>query len=268
MAEKITYVDFRAKKTIEAEVSPKDAFKSAWDSLLNAVEDAPEQEQPKPKKTRRKTSQKIIGDGNEQSSSGQVGSQYIKGNNNKQTIVNSSVTNNIYEVAGKAPKPKLSPTPGTIGANIALKNRITTLIKQIEEYRKKRMGSKFRYGVIHGELAKAFGLKNEDWPQIYLWDEHRADEVLQWLQGRLDNTQLGRVKRAYKGEGFQKSREYLYADEKNFVEQLGWSQEKRKNVMAQVTGKLSRVDMDDNEFRNWVMHLRSKLEKMYGETED
>lgn len=258
----VTYFDFRRKKPVEAPnqagASPKDAFKNALDSLLNAVEDAPKQEQPKSKKPRRKTSQKIIGDGNEQSSSSQVGSQYIKGNNNKQTI-------NIFE-ASKSVKREILPTPGTIGANIGLKNRISALFKQINEYREKRFGSQIKRGAIYGQFATAFGLN--DYKLVYTWDEHRADEVVQWLVERLDNTQQGRVNRAKKNEGYQHSRGELFAFEEDYVEQLGWPKDKTKNIMCCITGKSSRADMDYNEFSNWVMYLRSEVEKMYGETGD
>lgn len=254
----VIHWDFGRKKAIETEVSIQDALVT----LLNEVDDAPDA--PVIAKKAKK-SQKIIGDNNVQSADSPKVQQSIKGSGNIQLSGAgvSVVLNNM-----KPSRTTISAPLGSIGANVALKNRITALIKQIEEYRQKRMGNKFKHGVIYGELATAFGLKRKDWALIYLWDEYRADEVLQWLQTKLDNTQQGKVNRAKQNEGHQHTRGQLFALEKNYVEQLNWSKDMTKNVMYRLTGKISRADMDNNEFRNWVMYLRSELEKLYGETED
>tara|TARA_R110002033_G_scaffold17587_1_gene47668 strand:+ start:13090 stop:13878 length:789 start_codon:yes stop_codon:yes gene_type:complete len=254
----VYHVNFGTKKVIENETSIKDAFAS----LLNEIEDAPDLPSSN-KKTEK--SQNIVGNNNIQASESSKVRQSIKGNGNVQLsgAGSSVVVNNM-----KPLRTTISAPIGSIGANVALKNRITMLIKQIEEYRQKRMGNKFKHGVIYGELATAFGLKRKDWALIYLWDEHRADEVLQWLGEKLDNTQQGRVNRAKQNEGHQHTRGQLFALEKNYVEQLDWSRDMTKSIMYRVIGKISRADMDNNEFRNWVMYLRSELEKMYGESED
>lgn len=243
---------------------PAEAKESVEDVLadfLKDIEDAPDA--PAIKHTKR-TSQKIIGNNNTQARDDASLQQSIKGNGNVQL---SGAGARVVIKSSKSAKAVISAPPGSIGANLILKKQIISLIKEIEDYRRKRLGSRFRHGIVYGELAHAFGLKKGEYSQIYLWDEYRADEVIEWLRGRLNNTQQGRIDKAAKNEGYVHSRGHLFSLEKDFVTQLGWQLETVKNVMLRVTGKVSRIDMSDNEFRDWVAYLRSELEKMYDETD-
>lgn len=163
---------------------------------------------------------------------------------------------------------ELAPPIGSIGANPALRSRIETLIKQINEYRYARLGKTFKGGAIYGELAKAFGLKAPEWRNIWLWDEFRAEEVIYWLEAKRDNTQQGRINKASKGEGYKHSRGHLFRLEKDYLAQLEWADDVTRRRRQLITGHASRTDLGDAEFRNWVSYLRRELEGMYGETDN
>lgn len=221
----------------------------------------------KPKATRRKAepSQTIEGEQNIQAAGGKVVRQSIKGNGNVQ-IGGGLGSMNIRTIKG--PKIEIAPPLGSIGANPALRTRIEGLIKQINDYRYQRLGKAYKFGALNGELAKAFGLKPADWKNIWLWDESSAEEIIAWLEGKRDNTQQGRVEKATKREGFQHSRGHLFRLEKDYSGQLGWNDDYAKSKRLLITGKESRADMNDVEFRAWVGYLRREVELMYGEAKN
>lgn len=221
----------------------------------------------KPKTTRGKPApvQTIEGDQNIQAGGGKVARQSIKGNGNVQ--IGGGVGNMTIR-AGRAPKIEIAPPLGSIGADSALRARIEQLIKQVSDYRFKRLGKNFRFGALYGDLAKAFGLKAADWRMIWLWDASRADEVIAWLQGKLDATQQGRIEKAATREGFQHTRGHLFGQERDYLGQLGWNDDFAKARRTLITGKVSRADIKDDEFRRWVGYLRRELEAMYGEAKD
>lgn len=218
----------------------------------------------KPKATRRKTvpSQAIEGDNNMQTGSGKVVRQSIKGSGNVQVA---GGVNSMTIRTPKAPKIELTPPPGSIGANPALRLRIEGLIKQIEEYRYQRLGKSYKFGSVHGDLARSLGYKSADWRNVWLEDESSATQIITWLEEKRDNTQQGRIEKAAKRPGFNHSRGQLFRQEGDYLKQLDWDDGQAKERRHLVTGKSSRADMSDPEFRNWVGYLRREVEKMYGE---
>jgi hypothetical protein len=241
-------------------MTPKDTILEIADAIKKAP-DIPL------KRVRRKpalTPQTIEGDDNTQISSGKAIRQSIKGSGNVQ--VAGGVQQVLVRTLGK-PKIEISPPPGSIGANMALRARIEALIKQINEYRYQRLGKTYRFAALYGELAKAFGLKQSNWKDIWRWGEDRAEEIIVWLEGKRDNTLQGRIQKAAKGEGYLHTRGHLFRQEKDYLAQLDWPEEKARPLRQRLIGKTSRADMNDNEFRNWVSYLRREVEKMYGETE-
>ncbi|MDD5297542.1 MAG: hypothetical protein PHU46_11580 [Rhodocyclaceae bacterium] len=232
---------------------------------LRQALDAATPVKPKAPRLQLVPSQTIEGDGNVQASGGKVVRQSIKGNGNTQ--INGQV-GAINIRTPKAPKIEIAPAPGSIGANPALRSRIEGLIKQVNDYRYQRLGKAFKFAAFHGELASAFGLKPANWKTIWLWDEATADEIIPWLEGRLNNTQQGRVEKAAQREGFKHSRGHLFRIEKDYLEQLGWDDDYAKGRRTLITGKESRADIKDPEFRAWVGYLRREVELMYGEATD
>lgn len=206
-----------------------------------------------------KPSQTIEGSQNIQTNDG-ITHQSIKGNGNVQI---SGAKGNVTVRTAKA-KVEIAPPIGSIGANPALRTRIDSLIKKINEYRYQRLGSSLKFGAIYGDLAKAFGLKAADWKNIWLWDESTAGEIIAWLEGKLDNTQYGRIEKVTKQEGFQHSRGHLFRMERGYLEQLTWSDDHTKAQRILVIGKASRADMSNTELRAWISYLRQKVESMYG----
>lgn len=249
------------RRTLEPAASPADAFLEA----MRTIAEEPEKPKRPRKKAKAAPAQTIEGDSNTQIGGAKKVSQSIRGSGNTQIA---GGVQSLTIKAGKTPKVELAPPPGSIGASPALRSRIEALIKEINEYRYVRLGKAFKGGAIYGELARAFGLKGTEWRSIWLWDEARAGEVINWLAGKRDNTQQGRINKAAKGEGYQHSRGHLFRLEKDYLGQLEWSDDVIRKRRQLVAGHASRADLSDGEFRNWVAYLRRELEEMYGETEN
>lgn len=221
----------------------------------------------KPTTTRRKASpsQTIEGDQNIQAGGGAVKKQSIKGSGNVQ--IGGGVGSMTIRTT-KGPKIELAPAPGSIGANPTLRLRIESLIKQTEEYRYQRLGKSYKFGSLHGDLARSLGYKSSDWRNIWLEDESSAPQIIAWLEEKRDNTQQGRIEKAAKRPGFNHTRGQLFRQEGDYLKQLDWDDGLAKERRHLVTGKSSRADMSDQEFRSWVGYLRRETEKMYGEATD
>lgn len=252
-------IRFPGTRPVAAAPSPADAFLEVIRSIA---------EEPPPKKPRKKAkaepAQSIEGDNNTQIGGRKKASQSIRGNGNTQIA---GGVQSLTIKAGKAPKVELAPPKGSIAANVALLNRIKTLIKEVEEHRASRMGKGFKYGVLHGEMAHAFGLKRSEWRAIWLWDEDRANDVITWLESKRDNTQQGRINKAAKNEGYQHTRGHLFKLEKDYLGQLEWPDDVTRKRRQLIAGHVSRAELSDGDFRNWVAYLRRELEQMYGETD-
>lgn len=220
----------------------------------------------KPKTTRKAaSSQTIEGDQNIQAGGGKVVRQSIKGNGNVQ--IGGGVGNMTIRTS-KGPKIEITAPVGSLGANPAFRARIEGLLKQINDYRYQRLGKAFKFGALYGDLAKAFDIDPKNWKAIWMLDESIAAEVIPWLEAKLDSTQQGRLEKAARREGYAHTRGHMFRIETDYLEQLGWDDAYAKQQRQLVTGKTSRADMKDVEFRHWVDYLRRKLESLYGESKD
>lgn len=161
-------------------------------------------------------SQQAEGDGNVQVSE-VGGSQSIKGNGNVQV----SGSSNKISIRTTRSKVEISPPPGCIGADVMLRARITKLFAQIDEFRRDRLGSQFKYGVTHGLFARAFGLKAAEWKEMWLWPKSREDEVINWLEQTRDATQQGRIVKAAKRPDYKHTRGHLFRKEDEALKNLG-----------------------------------------------
>ncbi|NYT68691.1 hypothetical protein [Pusillimonas noertemannii] len=239
--------------------SPGAAFLDA----VKMIQDAPALPSNKTRRGKSLPSQSVEGDNNTQVAGERVVHQSIKGSGNVQI---GGAVGRVTVHANKAPRIEIAAPFGSIGADPAFRARIESLIKQINEYRHKRLGKSFKFGALYGELAKAFGLAPKSWRDIWLFDESMAPEVIHWLEAKLNNTQQGRIDRAARGEAYMHTRGHLFKIETDYLAQLGWNDDYATMQREIVTGKESRRHMTDAEFRHWVGYLRRALEAMYGES--
>jgi hypothetical protein len=189
----------------------------------------------------------------------------VNGNGNQ--VAGGNINNTHIRVTGRAAKIEIPLPPGSIGANPLLRQRIDNLFKQINEYRYERLGKKYRFGTIHGELAKAFDLKAKDWKQMWLWPEARADDVIKWLEDKRDNTQQGRIEKAARREGYRHTRPHLFRIEKECLEKLDWdgSSDEVRAMRYRLIGKASRADMSYDELARWVAYLQGEVKRFHEE---
>lgn len=248
----------------------KRTAKSLAEELLGSATPAEKPDtKPGPAKPRARPApaQTIEGDNNVQAGGGKARRQSIKGNGNTQ------IGGDVQQLtirAQRAPKIEITPPAGTIGADPFLRPRIETLIKDINAKRYERLGKAFKFAALYGELARAFGLGAKDWKAIWLWPAARADEVIAWLESKRDNTQQGRIEKAARREGYRHTRGHLFRIEQECFDRLDLAadSDEVKTLRWRVTGKHSRKDMSDNEFRNWIAFLEEEVARAHGEAKN
>lgn len=193
----------------------------------------------------------------------------IGGNNNSIAQVGNGNTYNDHKTVIQTLKTtvEVAPPPGSIGAHPLLRSRIDKLFKAINKFRAERLGDKYKYGAIYGEMARHFGLKAKEWTDMWLWPESRADEVIHFLEDKRDNTRQARVNKASSRPGYKHTRPHLFRLEKEALAKLGWDDKSDavRDLRYRLIGKSSRSDMMDNEFRNWVAHLEAEVRRVHGE---
>lgn len=246
--------------------SKKDEAKERVSELLGEAE--PAEKQAKKPRAKRSLTQSIEGEANFQAaeSKGHV-DQSIVGNKNTQIAGN---IGNLTVRTAKAPKMIITPAPGTIGADLLLRGRVEKLLKEVNQKRYERLGDKFKFGALYGDLARAFGLKPKEWKAVWLWPESRAGELIRWLEEKLYNTQQGRIEKVARREGYRHTRGHLFRIEQDCLDRLDLDADSEtvKEWLKLKTGKESRSDLDDNEFRNWVAYLEGEVARAHGETTD
>ena len=94
--------------------------------------------------------------------------------------------------------------PGSIGSSIVLSKYIAHLIKRYNEFASKEPArkTKFSYGAVSKNIADKFGSK---WQ---LLEEHRVNEVISYLQGRILRTRQGRMNTGKGYRSFSSLEEY------------------------------------------------------------
>ncbi|MBI2927070.1 MAG: hypothetical protein HYY24_15350 [Verrucomicrobia bacterium] len=102
-------------------------------------------------------------------------------------LVGDPTTNRV----GKASKRAAYYPPGCIGADLAKRNYVRYLVERYHEHREAdvRFGrtDRFHYSVIFKNIEARFQAPT------YFIPEARFEELADYLQGRIDNTMLGRV---------------------------------------------------------------------------
>lgn len=93
----------------------------------------------------------------------------------------------------------VSPPSGTIASHWDSRNYVKYLIDRYLEFKRTELGPAMRYAVFYKAIIRKFGTK---WDHVPL---ERFDELVAFIQTRIDNTVLGRNQRA---EGVQRYRNF------------------------------------------------------------
>lgn len=104
---------------------------------------------------------------------------------------NTGVVANTVNVKSTSRSVKQGPIPGTIGAELVLRNYTKHLITRYHEFKQAEVGKgRMRHAVIYDSIKRKFGAK---------WDHIPAeafDKLVAFLQGRIDLTRLGKTRKA------------------------------------------------------------------------
>ena len=122
----------------------------------------------------------------------------------------------------------LLPSPGTIGANPLLKQAVEERFNKLGEEREKRFG-KDAYGGMYSIFKRDFQIKHNKWTVIWHWPESMGDVILKYLDEKYANTIAGKKERAIEKGSSIPSRGYLYAREKELLEQIGLTYPARRS---------------------------------------
>ena len=192
-----------------------------------------------------------------------------------QTIRNSTIHGNVHQISGdihitatKQPGIKMLPPPGSIGANPLLKQSIKSKFDRLGEEREKRFG-KQAYPVMYKNFKKDFGIKKGKWTVIWEWPEACADEIIQYLDEKYDNTIAGRIEISATKPGYIHKRPYLFQREKELLSQIGLNSksQKVKDSLLRYFGTMSHKNMTNLQHWQWVCYLEKEAEKIYEEDE-
>lgn len=93
-------------------------------------------------------------------------------------------------VGGSSKAPKIQPPTGSIASSLAHRNYTKHLVDRYHEFASNQPGRTFTFPVIYANIKKMFGAK---WDLIPL---EKFPKLVAYLQGRIDNTRLGRINRS------------------------------------------------------------------------
>jgi hypothetical protein len=98
---------------------------------------------------------------------------------------------------------KVHPPEGSIGSNLEMRNYAKHLIDRYQEFASKQPGRNFSYAAIYSGIKRRFGAK---------WDllpVHLFDELVGFLQLRIDRTKLGSINRGNGTKNYSSFDDYL-----------------------------------------------------------
>jgi len=119
---------------------------------------------------------------------------------------NSVIGNNITIKTPKKLNVKKGPIQGTIGSNTYMKNYVKHLIDIYHDFKRANInveGEKMKYSLIYDAIKREIGFK---------WDEtpnERFEGLCTYLQKRIDNTILGKNRKARGMKNFSTYKEYM-----------------------------------------------------------
>ena len=199
----------------------------------------------------------------------------ISNNNGITSIGNNNVNingNDNYNFSGKVEggvnittkakkvTAKIQPAQGTIGANPLLLERINGLFNELG-LRRKIQYPKTAFSVIHKNFKKDFSIpKNQKYTSFQLWPEARAQEIIDYLEKKLNKTIQGKREKASAEDG--QNTPYLLSETTRLHKMLGWTESDYRGRLHYLFGKTSRADLTPSQLANYVEHLRQEIEKI------
>lgn len=209
--------------------------------------------------TKNRLKQHLKGSGNTKiskpPSSGKI-SQKIEGDNNFQ--FNGDI--NHYS---KPPVKKIVPSEGMIGANSYLKQMINERFNKLGEEREKRFGQS-AYPVMYKNFKKDFGIKEQKWTVIWELQEYCAQEIINYLDKKYDNTIQGRIKSASTKKDYIHKRPHLFAMEEKYLSQMGLDKKDPEviNWLQEMFNVTSHTKLNDFQLWQLVKLIENKVIKL------
>jgi transcriptional regulator with XRE-family HTH domain len=187
---------------------------------------------------------------------GSVVQQTANGNNNVQ-----AARDIVQNIKTQKLESKVTPPTGSIGSNPILVETITGLFNELGDRREKRFG-KSAYPVMYNAFKKDFSIpKNQKYTTYKLWKESRAQEIIKYLQEKLDETITGRKQRTAKKKGH--TRPYLLKQTSELHECLGWSEATYRGRLHFLFGVTSRRDLNVSQLKSYIEYLEDEYGKKY-----
>lgn len=181
----------------------------------------------------------------------------VNGNGNVQVAGDYNVTTT------KAPDIKVMPPQESIGADPLLKQRIMTLFNKIGEEREKRFGKK-AYQVMYGKFKSDFDIKNNPWTIIWTWPKACAPDIINYLEGKYNNTIKGKIEKAASRKGYVHTRPQLYKKEKELLAHLGlqMNSPEVRQLLKEFFGTTSHTKITHLEHWQFVSYLEGVVKQI------
>lgn len=170
--------------------------------------------------------------------------------------------NDINNVTIKTTNKKINvvipPPAGSIGANALLTERIKGMFNELGLRREERYG-KSAFSVVHSKFKNDFSIpKNQKYTTYLLWPEARAEEIILYLEKKLDNTIKGRNQKAFARKGHTPP--YLLGETNKLHKMLGWSDTEFRAHLHYLFGVTTRSELTIAQLENYVAYLKSKID--------
>lgn len=193
---------------------------------------------------------------------GNVGNVSVKGNVGNGNKGHIQFGGNVT-IKNKTSKVHYLPPTNSIGNNPYLKQTITGLFNKIGEEREKRFGQQ-AYAVMYSKFKKDFGIKNQAWTVIWTWPEECAQEIIEYLNGKYNNTIQGKTENAWKGGKGLPKRPWLYQREGELLAHLGLktSSPEVKELLYNFFGVSSHKHISNLQHWQLVKYLESQVDKI------
>ena len=153
----------------------------------------------------------------------------------------------------------VQPPKGSIGANALLAERIKGMFNELGLRREERFG-KTAYAVMYSEFKKDFEIpRNQKYTAYLLWPESRAEEIINYLEEKLNNTIKGRKIRAASRKGH--TLPYLLAETTRLHKLLGWDEQAYRTHLQYLFGVTSRSDLTQSQLTNYIEYLKKLIDE-------
>jgi hypothetical protein len=186
------------------------------------------------------------------------------GRGNIQTGRDYNHTGDINNYTTKKVNKTIGPSPGSIGYDPLLKNRIKTLVDEIGDERKKRFGPS-AYSVVAKQIRSKFKIKKgEKWTVIWLWPRECAEEIIEFLEDLYGETIGGRIKKAASRKNYMHTRPQLYRIEKELLSHLGLKLDSKevKVLLKEYFGVTSHTKLTHNQHWQLVRFFEDQVDKI------